>query len=249
MKIGLIGFGAIGAALFEKISKDKSLKLVFVYDAEQEKLKNLPTKLRLKKFADFAKKKADLVVEAASQEAIWQFAPEILKKSDLLVMSVGAFAKKGFLQKLVGVVKKSKKRLFVPSGAIIGMDGISAVREQLQNVKIETRKNPKGFGLNEDIERVLFDGSAAEGVPKFPKNINVAATLSLYGIGFDKTTAKVVSDPQASANMHTIEATGDFGRFFIRVENVPSKNPKTSGLAALSAFDMIKKIQKGFSLI
>lgn len=245
MKIGLIGLGAIGSVLAAKIQADQNLKLVFVCDIDSAKLATYSKKLIAKTIHEMKAKRPDLVVEAAGHEAVKVYAENVMKFSDFLPMSTGALVDEKFLERLRAIGKKNRTKLFLPPGAIIGLDGIEAVREQLHSVTIESRKNPKGFGRDDNKETVLFEGTAKEGCPKFPKNINVSATLSLYGIGPEKTKARLVSDPDCTGNTHLITAEGEFGKFTIRVENKPSANPKTSGLAALSAFSLIKRIEKG----
>jgi len=90
---------------------------------------------------------------------------------------------------------------------------------------------------------ILFEGTASEAVKAFPANVNVAATISLAGIGFEQTRVKIIADPSLSRNVHEITVEGEFGKFSTRVENLPSpENPKTSYLAALSAVSTLKKI-------
>ena len=244
MKISLVGLGAIGNFVVEKIKADKILELVAVFDADEAKLGKFNQKIAFSSFEKFIDVKTDLVVEAASAEAVKKLAPQILKKNDLLIMSVAALAEKQFENKINAIAKKYKTKLFIPSGAVIGIDGIVAVKDLLDEVSIETRKHPRGFGRSDERETILFEGSARDGVPLFPQNVNVAATLSLAGIGFDRTKLRIVSDPAAKANMHTIRAKGSFGEFLVQVKAAPSKNPKTSSLAAMSAFANIKEIQK-----
>jgi aspartate dehydrogenase len=125
----------------------------------------------------------------------------------------------------------------------------------LKAVTLITRKPPQAFKGNKwleekkiDLEQistetVVFDGTAREAVEAFPANVNVAATLSIAGIGPDKTRVKVVIDPFINSNMHEIIVEGDFGRFRVISENLPSpRNPKTSYITALSVIVMIKKI-------
>jgi aspartate dehydrogenase len=90
---------------------------------------------------------------------------------------------------------------------------------------------------------VIYEGTAAEAVRAFPANVNVAAVLSLAGIGVDKTKVRIVADPQATTNQHEIAASGSFGEIIITVNNVPSPgNPKTSFLAVLSAIECLRAI-------
>jgi aspartate dehydrogenase len=154
------------------------------------------------------------------------------------------------------VAKRHGKRLYVPSGAIAGLDAIKgAMLGRVFKVTLTTRKSPralegapyvvkKGIDLGALKEpTTIFSGSAEEAVPAFPANINVAAALSLAGIGADKTLVRIIADPACDKNIHEIEVEGDFGRLVTRMENVPSPhNPKTSYMAALSAIGLLQRI-------
>ena len=236
MKLGLIGLGSIGSFLKEKIEKDPSLELVGILDVDE-------SKRTVNSIDELLEKKPELVIEAASFEAVKENAVKVLSKTNFLILSVSALAEKETEEKIEKLCKEHKTKIFFPSGAIIGLDGISAVKNQLEKVEIETRKNPRGFGREDKEETVLFEGSARDACKEFPKNVNVSATLSINGIGFDKTKVRIISDPNTKANTHTITASGAFGKFSIKVEAVPSNNPKTSSLAALSAFNLIKQLQ------
>ncbi len=242
MKIGLIGAGAIGEYIQKKINEDSSLELIGILDIDKEKT-------TVNSIEELLKKEPDLVVEAASMEAVKEFGEKVLSKTNFFIMSSSALAEKEFEEKVRKLCKENKTQLFIPTGAILGIDGVNAVREQLDSIEIESRKNPRGFGRNDTEEKVLYEGNARNACKAYPKNVNVSATLSLNGIGFEKTKVKIISDPKAQANTHTIKAEGDFGKFTIKVEAKPSKNPKTSSLAGVGAFNLIKKIQKGLAII
>jgi len=236
MKLGLIGLGSIGSFLKEKITEDSSLELIGILDVDE-------SKRTVNSIDELLEKKPDLVIECADFKAVKENAVKVLSKTNFLILSSSALADKELEDEIEKVSKENNTKLLVPSGAIIGLDGISAVKNQLEKVQIETRKNPKGFGREDKEETVLFEGSARDACKEYPKNVNVSATLSINGIGFDKTKVRIISDPDTKANTHTITAFGAFGKFSIKVEAVPSNNPKTSSLAALSAFNLIKQIQ------
>lgn len=240
MRVGIVGHGAIGSYLVNEILKTPSLSLAFVYDIDKTKTKSIPKRLVLEKIENFYKKKPDLVVEAASQQAAKQLAPLILKHSDLLILSVGAFADKAFEKKTRTLCKKHK--ILIPSGAIAGLDAIAGVKDKLKTVTLTSTKNPKSLGRKDKRRTLIFSGTAREACKKLPMNINVSATLSLAGIGFDKTKVKVYSDPAVKRNTHEIVAEGSFGDILITTSNLPTpENPKTSALASISAFDTIKR--------
>lgn len=242
MNIGLIGFGTIGSYLFRELKKDKRIRFKLVFDdGVATGPKGVKRVLSFKEC--LREKRIDLWIEAASQRAVFDYVPSLIKKADVLILSVGALASECFRKRLTGVAEKSGRRIYVPSGAIAGTDGIRAVRGSARHVALETRKNPKSFGLPPDFSGVLYDGPADEACRKFPKNVNVAATLSLAGIGFKKTRVRLVAEPGLKRSVHKISASGDFGEMVLETRNVTSKeNPRTSMLAAMSAVATVKKM-------
>ena len=141
-------------------------------------------------------------------------------------------------------------RLYVPSGAVAGLDGIkSAVIGEVAHVTHTTRKPQVGLegapylvergislaGLKE--EREVFSGSAREACRGFPANVNVTAAVSLAGIGPDQTRVKIFAVPGLVRNCHDIDVEGEFGKLHVHIENVPSENPKTGKLTALSIIE------------
>jgi len=188
---------------------------------------------------------SNLVVEAASQEAVREYAIRILSSGKhLMIMSVGALADDALFREMKKIAREKNLRIYIPSGAIVGLDGINAAKLiQIDSVEITTRKNPETLGVNVKEETVLYDGPAIEGVKRFPKSVNAAATLGLAGIGLERTKLRVIADPGVDKNIHEVRVNGDFGEFKTITKNVPSpQNPKTSWLAALSAIATLEKI-------
>lgn len=259
-KIGLLGCGAIGTQIALAIESGKiSAVLTHVYDFDKAKSETLV--LRLKKKPEIvdnphllSSNPVDIVVEAASQDAVRNHALSVIQnRKDLMIMSVGALLDESVLEILLDACKEFGKKIYMPSGAIAGLDSLKAVKDELESVTLTTTKNPKSLvgakffevnkiSLDSIAERtVLFEGTAKDAVRLFPANINVAALLSLAGIGSTKTTVKIVADPATDKNTHRIEATGKFGKISITVENVPDQtNPKTSRLAILSAIECLR---------
>ena len=167
-------------------------------------------------------------------------------------MSVGALVHGSFFSDLAAKAKKNGCQIYIPSGAIGGIDALKAANLYgLEEVTLTTRKPPRSLGKIEGVDldhlikpQVIYEGRATEAVVKFPQNVNVAATISLAGVGPDKTRVRVVVDPTVDQNIHEIQARGAFGSFEIRLANNPSpQNPKTSFLACLSLLSLLKKIQ------
>jgi len=242
MKIGLIGFGAIGSFLGKKLKE----KIKWVVDSDS-KVKEKMRRLGLK--CPFYNKipkdpNVELVVEAASQEAVKELI-NCLKKTDIMILSVGALADEKLRKKLFLTAKKYKRKIYIPSGAIGGFDAILSAKEKISSIVLQTTKNPKSFGRNDKKKVVIFEGNAADACRLYTKNINVAATLSLAAAGFEKTTIRLVSDPKEKNNRHEIFVKSKIGDMYFEFRNVPfEENPKTSALAAYSALERIKKMDR-----
>jgi aspartate dehydrogenase len=200
-------------------------------------------------------KKPEVVVEAASHDAVREFGAPLLGKGvSLVVLSCGALCDDALREKLERAAARGRALLSVPSGGIGGLDALKAACVAgVDEVTIAVTKPPaawKGipyverlgvdlYGMREP--RVLFEGTAREGVPHFPANVNIAAVLSMAGIGFDRTRLKVVADPALRHNTHYIDIRGRTGNISIRLENVPAPdNPKTAWLACYSALAALK---------
>lgn len=262
-RIGLLGCGSIGSTIAEALQSDSSLKaeLLCLYDRDSSKAERLKAEVNKNlvvatSFEDFLNLPFDLFVECASQEAVRNYAEKALRAGkDLLIMSVGALMDDAFRKRLSAVADEQSRHLFLPSGAIGGLDIVRAAKEaQLHEVTLTMRKNPSALAgapffqkqgaTPEDIKEqvTLYEGPAREAVKLFPANVNVAATLSLVGLGGEKTKVKIVADPRLTANVHEIEIKGDFGEAKIAVQNLPHPgNPRTSYLAALSAIETIRR--------
>ena len=261
LKIGIIGCGAMGSEIARACQGmlSSSMELAAICDIDEEKARKLSGSLKpgakvLK--LDELIEGADLVVEAASAAVSGSVLEKCIKaERDCLIMSVGGLIAKADLLKEADA---SGVRVYIPSGALCGIDGLkSASGGRVESVTLTTRKPPKGLEgapyLKEkkiDLsgvkkETVVFEGTAVEAVKGFPANVNVSAVLSLAGIGAEKTRVRIVTSPEYTRNTHEVEITGDFGRIMTRTENVPSPgNPKTSSLAIYSAIATLEGIAK-----
>jgi aspartate dehydrogenase len=259
-RIGLLGCGAIGTEIALAIDSGKiPATLTHVYDDSKdaslalvEKLKNKPEIVENSHL--LSSHPVNIIVEAASQDAVRDVALSVLQnKRDLMIMSVGALLDESIYDILSDACKDFKKTIFLPSGAIAGLDGLKSVKGELESLSITTTKHPKSlkgakFFENSEINldsisssTIIFEGTAKDAVTLFPANINVAALLSLSGIGSEKTRVKIIADPNTDKNTHHIEAEGKFGKMTFTIENYPdTNNPKTSRLAILSAIETLR---------
>ncbi len=247
MNLGIIGCGAIGTDVAKAADNMDEIKKIYLFDINLIASNKLCKKIKKSKVCDLdcLIKNSDIVFEGASQQAVQDYAERILKAGkDLILMSVGSLFDEIFKIKLEKIAKNKKCKIYIPSGAIFGIDGLlSASFGGLDEVTLVTTKSPSSLGKKLDKRTVLFEGNAREAVKKFPKNINVAASVSLAGIGFDNTIVEIVADPVATRIHHKILAHGKFGRLRAEVENMPNpNNPKSSYMASLSAISTLKKI-------
>jgi aspartate dehydrogenase len=265
MRLALIGCGSIGSAVVTAIAKGHlpGVKLVGATDAAGIVK---AASLGMVYFADvpaLMNVKPDLVLEAASPEAVRSHASAILEcGADLMMVSVGALADAEFCGRLMDQAKRNGRRIYVPSGAIGGLDIIkAAVFGGLEECTLTTTKPPRALaGAPYVIERgmdleaireatVIFEGSARQAARFFPQNLNVAAAVSLAGLGLDETKVRIIADPNAARNVHEIFVRGAFGEATIRLVNQPSlENPKSSRLASLSVIATLQRINQQFQL-
>jgi len=267
----LIGCGSIGTVIAKAIDEGKAgeLTLKVVYDIVREHAETLVNKLSTRpviaKSSDDLIKRRDvrLVIEAASQEAVKQYAAKILKEGkDFMVMSTGALLDKELFDEITALATKYGGKVYVPSGAIVGLDNIkSAALEEIESVTLTTRKPPVSFEgapfikkMKIDLKSIkeptlLYEGPARKAVKLFPRNVNVAASLSLAGIGPDRTIVKIIADPNVKEITHEIKVKGVFGELVTKTVNKPfPDNPKTSYIAALSAIATLRRISSHISI-
>ncbi|MFC0301260.1 aspartate dehydrogenase [Virgibacillus soli] len=257
IKIGLIGVGNLGQFLLEKINKEHILAGYTISAICDERVKAIHTMPALAKayhvkaydqLDDFLNADIDLVVECANVTAVQQYALQILAKKNLLAISVGAFVSSSFYEKVLATTQKQRTKLYLPAGAIGGLEVIQAAKVLggLKAITITTRKPIHAFAdIDTTKETIIFQGLAVEAIERFPQNANVAITLSLAGLGVQQTKVKIIADPTVSQNIHTIQASGAFGKMDITLENNPlPMNPKTSYLTALSIIATLKSLHE-----
>ncbi|WP_096203157.1 aspartate dehydrogenase [Bacillus sp. FJAT-45350] len=258
MKIGLIGSGNISEFLLDYFhtTPQTDVSITALFSRNIETTQYLATKYQVTpfhSFEEFMHSDIDVVIEAANITATIEYAPKLLKNGkDILIISVGAFAEPDFSTEVARICNEHGTKVYLPSGAIGGLDVLKAAVtvDGLKDVSIVTRK-PANSLTDEPITepKVLFEGYAKEAIKLFPKNINVSIILSLVGLGIAQTKVKIIADPGITKNIHTIEATGEFGTLSLNIENNPMPgNPKTSFLAALSILSTLKEIEGNMSI-
>lgn len=254
MRVGIVGAGAIGGAIARAVRDGLvDAELAGLHDTDPSRLDTLcgETGAPALPLAALAAE-CEILIEAAAVAAVEGVVRAAAAAgSDAMVMSIGGLLGR---DDLVALARAAGRRIYLPTGAIAGLDGLRAMAVAgLERVTLTTTKPPAGLAgaphLSElDLTAlteptVVFEGSAADAMRGFPKNVNVAAALSLAGLGPEATTVRVVADPRGEVNRHAIEIVGAAGRLTVTAENVPSPdNPRTSYLAALSAIALLRRL-------
>lgn len=261
LRIGIVGCGAIGSSLAQVVVKDfpGSARLSAVFDVQKEKSEKLAGQLKMRGLVcrDLGAliRSSDLVIEATHMRYACEIAHRVIARGkDIMVMSAGGIL--GRYEELRLKAGRTGAKIVVPSGAIAGIDAVkAAARGAIKSVVLTTTKSPRSFAGVAYVEKkkikldrirrdtVIFEGTALEATRSFPQNINVAATLSMAGIGPKKTRVRIVASPRVSRNIHEIRIESAAGVVQTRTENVlHPRNPKTSYLAVLSAVAALKQI-------
>jgi aspartate dehydrogenase len=247
--IGIVGCGAIGQAIIRAVDSGALDMEVAGFHSRTEGTAREFLSTLSQPYAYMSRgeliEAADMVVEAAGAHVVPELAEATFDAGkDLMLISIGALIAH---PEIMDRSRATGCRLLMPSGAIIGLDGIkSASFGAIDHVTMTSRKGPAAldgaphvvnnnidlWGLTEETE--IFSGTAREACIGFPANLNVSAAVSFAGIGPDRTTVKMVAVPGLQRNCHDIEVEGEFGLMRLHLENIPSENPKTGKLTAMS---------------
>jgi aspartate dehydrogenase len=258
VRVAVVGLGAIGIRVVEALDRGiDGLVLAAVsvqnpakHQARLAGLKKPPAMLPIEALSEVA----DLVIECAPSKLLRSIvAPFVTSGKTAVVLSVGALLEH---DDLIELARQNGGQIVVPTGALIGLDAVTAAAVgTIQSVRMITRKPVRGLAgapyiveNNIDIERIteplkIFEGTAREAAKGFPANLNVAVALSLAGIGPDRTRLEIWADPALTRNVHRVEVESDSARFSMSIENIPSENPRTGLITALSVIAWLRKLR------
>jgi aspartate dehydrogenase len=256
LRVAVAGLGPIGTRVVKALDQGIDgmvLAAVSARNPERHrswlaKLKRAPAILPIEALAGVA----DIVIECAPGNLLRSIvAPFVGSGKTAIVLSAGALLEH---EDLIELARQNGGQIIVPTGALIGLDAVTAAAVgEIHSVRMVTRKPISGLAgapyiveNNIDIERIteplrIFEGTAREAAKGFPANLNVAVALSLAGIGPDRTRLEIWADPTVTRNMHRIEVESDSARFSMAIENIPSENPKTGLITALSVIACLRK--------
>ena len=258
LRVAIVGLGAIGRKVAHALDQGiDGLALAAVSAKNPEKhqawlagLTKAPAVLPVEALVDVA----DIVIECAPGKLVRSIvAPFVANGKTAVVVSVGALLDN---EDLIELARQNGGQIVVPTGALIGLDAMTAAAVgTIHSVRMVTRKPPLGLAgapyiveHNIDIEGLteplrIFEGSAREAAKGFPANLNVAVALSLAGLGPDRTTLEIWADPTVTRNTHRVDVEADSARFSMSIENIPSENPKTGLITALSFIACLRKLR------
>jgi aspartate dehydrogenase len=247
LKLGLIGYGAVGRHIEDSRIDNVELVAVLVRRARRAtRITNEPDR--------FFAAHLDVVAECAGHEAVRIHGERVFEHgADLLVTSVGAFTDDALFDRLLAAARANGRRLILPSAGIGALDILSAAAVGgLDSVTVTVRKDPsawKGTVAEKLVDldalrepRVVFDGPVREGARLYPQNVNISAAAALAGLGLDRTRVVIVADPTITTHIVELDAGGTFGRFSFREDvAVSEENRKTGKLVAMA---MVKSVRQ-----
>jgi aspartate dehydrogenase len=256
-RVAIAGLGAIGRVLAERLAAGvPGLQLTCIAARDEDKARRWLVaqgiSCPLVSLAELPLH-ADLAVECAPAEALEDICRPMLEAGKkVMVVSAGALLQK---YALFDLAKERGGQIMVPTGALLGLDAVTAAAEgKIRLVRLTTRKPPASLagapyleqhGVSlEDLQDPMrvFVGSAREAAAGFPANMNVAAALALAGVGPERTTVEIWADPGVTRNCHTVEVDGDAAHFTMSIQNIPSDNAKTGRITALSILAALRKL-------
>lgn len=247
--VAVAGLGSIGIKVARTLDNGMpGLRLAAVAASSVERaqqhvseFRKPPQTVELEELPDHA----EIVVECLPPELFGALAGPTLRMGRTLVAATvgGLLANPDIL----ALARSGCGRIVVPSGAIAGLDALQAAKEAgLESVLLVTRKPLSAFedGIAEDGQaRCLFQGTAREAVARFPKNINVAASVSLAGLGPDRTEVEIWADPAVKLNTHELHIRSRTGEVFVRAANLPDiENPKSSAVTGHSIIAAVRRL-------
>lgn len=247
-RVGLIGFGVIGKYLYQRL-RDDGVEFAFVYDKLATKDLSGTTLFTdsIEVVEEQCRHGVDLVIEAASVQAVFEASPIILRYTDMLAFSVCSLSDQAFSDEIKRVCELYGHKILISHGAILGLDGIQDGRDILETVSITTTKRPESLGRKEQSRTVLYEGATREACKLYSRNVNVHAGVALAGLGFDKTISRIVADPAAAGNTHVIEIKAKGCSFKVEVVSEPVAGV-TGAYTPVSAYSAAKRILFGTSI-
>ncbi|MBI3505513.1 MAG: aspartate dehydrogenase [Proteobacteria bacterium] len=258
MDIGIVGLGAIGGKVAAMLAAGRpNLRLVAVAGRDPARTAGRVAELGLDvpvlALGDLVRR-CETVVDCATSASLRDIALATFGAGRTLVtVNAAALLDNPDLAAIAGA---AGGRLVVATGALLALDAVAAAAVgEIRRVTMRNRKPPRSLagapyvvaaGIDLDAIRVptcIFSGTARDAARGFPANVNVAAALSLAGIGPDRTDVEIWADPTISRNIHEFDLESDSVSLTVRTEGLPSPdNPKTSAIVPLSVVATLDRL-------
>lgn len=246
LRIGMIGYGGIGRSVVDALEHSVDLNATIAAILARSPVCNAPSPV-VSGIAELLATRPDIIVECAGHDAVIAYGETVLLAGiPMMIVSIGALADPDLLVRLREAASNGNARLILAAGAMAGIEALAAAKiGGLDRVCYTGRKPPRAWQGTQadavvDLENInepttIYEGNAREAALLYPKNSNVAATVALAGLGFDKTEVRLVADPGVTSNIHELSFEGADGSFQVSINGKPSLvNPKTSALTAHS---------------
>jgi aspartate dehydrogenase len=248
-RIGLIGAGTVAASLILEFLRTGEFEIAFVV---AEELRHgdglgLPPGVLTTDMQEAMTCPVDLVIEAAVPAILPAVVPGFLAASDFCAFSCTALADAAFEQSVMEACHRNGRSFYVPHGAVLALDGIADGRDVIESLSITTTKNGASLGLDVDAAGIIFEGSAREACRRFPRNVNVHASIAAAGIGFDRTVSRIIADPESRSMEHHIAVEGQGLSWDITITS-QSLGGVTGSYTPLSAIGSVRRILGGGGL-
>ncbi|MFN0164049.1 MAG: aspartate dehydrogenase domain-containing protein [Burkholderiales bacterium] len=231
-RLGLIGFGFIGAGVYRRVvaTPQAGLEIAFVHNRSRERLSGVAAEHILERLEDSAARRPDLVVEMAHPEFTRRYGASILAHADYLPLSVTALADDDLRERLVAVARASGHRLLLPHGALMACDNLVEWRDMWESVEITFRKHPRNIEFADsgfDVttirgETVVYDGPARGIARLYPRNVNTMITCALATVGLDRCRARLIADPSLEVAVAEVVALGRDGSLLTARKEQPA---------------------------
>jgi len=240
-RIGIVGYGFIGQALAAAVTEAPGLSLAFVWNRSPEALGDLPPDLVLEDLGRAGERGTDLIVEVAHPDITRDHGARFLENADYMPVSVAALVDDDLRARLAAAATATGRRVFVPAGALMGLDALRVWRDHWAEVTITFRKHPRNLDFSDsgydpagiDGETVLYDGPVRGIARLYPRNINTMITCALATTGLDACRGRLIADPALDVAVAEVEALGDDGAVLSMVKRQPAKG--VSGTEMISS--------------
>ncbi len=259
-KIALGGFGNVGRQLARAILDDPECNLEIAaisacnLGAAKKRSEKLGLDIPVVPAAQ-APDHAKVIVECATFEGFRDvLEPAVIAGCHVIAVSVGALAVN---LDLIDLAEKNGATIQIASGTLPGLDILRAAREGgIRSVRLESHIPPGSLEKESyvadhgiDLKRaetapvLVFSGSARQAAHHFPRHFNVAVSLSLAGIGLDRTEVEIFADGNLPGARHTIKVTSDVVDLEMTSRNYPSlENVRTSRIVAPSILAALREL-------